>query len=157
MNNKIWALVRIALGLIFLWAFFDKVFGLGYATKSAGAWLNGGSPTTGFLSHATGPFASFFQSLAGSPIIDWLFMLALLALGLGLTLDIGRKLYGWGGALLMLLMWAAALPVENHPFIDQHIIYALVFIGFATTKCGVDWGFDSFGKRFAQESSTEVN
>jgi thiosulfate dehydrogenase (quinone) large subunit len=41
--------IRIGLGWIFLWAFLDKVFGLGYATTSAKSWLNGGSPTNGFL------------------------------------------------------------------------------------------------------------
>ena len=38
-------LLRLALGVEFLWAFFDKLFGLGYSTPSARAWLEGGSPT----------------------------------------------------------------------------------------------------------------
>ena len=42
-------LLRLALGVEFLWAFVDKLFGLGYSTPSARAWLNGGSPTKGFL------------------------------------------------------------------------------------------------------------
>jgi thiosulfate dehydrogenase [quinone] large subunit len=63
------------MGLIFLWAFFDKLLGLGFATKAENAWINGGSPTSGFLLHGTkGPFAEFFQSLAGIPTVDWLFM-----------------------------------------------------------------------------------
>ena len=44
------AVVRVAIGFVFLWAFIDKTFGLGYATPSAKAWINGGSPTKGFLS-----------------------------------------------------------------------------------------------------------
>ena len=40
---------RVLLGFEFLWAFLDKTFGLGYATPSARAWINGGSPTKGFL------------------------------------------------------------------------------------------------------------
>lgn len=40
---------RLALGWIFLWAFIDKMFGLGMATESKNAWINGGSPTKGFL------------------------------------------------------------------------------------------------------------
>lgn len=31
-----------------LWAFLDKTFGLGYSTRVAKAWVNGGSPTKGF-------------------------------------------------------------------------------------------------------------
>jgi len=75
-RRYVWAVLRIFIGLIFLWAFFDKTFGLGFATNLENAWINGGSPTTGFLAHATnGFFAPFFQSLAGSALVDWLFML----------------------------------------------------------------------------------
>src|SRR6476659_1466460 len=58
--------IRIALGFIFLWAFLDKVFGLGFATTSAKAWLNGGNPTRGFLSSSKGPFSGFFHGIAGT-------------------------------------------------------------------------------------------
>jgi len=146
MNSKIWALARIALGLIFLWAFLDKAFGLGFATKSTSAWIDGGSPTTGFLSHATGPLATYFQSLAGSPIIDWLFMLSLLGLGIALIIGVCMNLAGWGGSVLLILMWAASLPVENHPFIDQHIIYALVLIGLASGNIGNEWSLRTWWK-----------
>ncbi|HST84100.1 MAG TPA: hypothetical protein VLL08_20360, partial [Kineosporiaceae bacterium] len=57
------AALRIGLGWIFLWAFLDKLFGLGHETESKAAWINGGSPTNGFLSHATtGPFADLYQN-----------------------------------------------------------------------------------------------
>lgn len=35
---------RLALGWIFLWAFVDKMFGLGMATESKNAWINGVAP-----------------------------------------------------------------------------------------------------------------
>ena len=41
--------IRLALGWVFLWAFLDKLFGLGHATPAKRAWINGGSPTKGFL------------------------------------------------------------------------------------------------------------
>src|SRR3989344_3561195 len=79
------ALARIALGLIFFWAFIDKLFGLGFATKPENAWLAGGSPSTGFLSNAVhGPFAGLYNALSGVAIVDWLFMLGLLGLGVAL-------------------------------------------------------------------------
>jgi len=105
MENKeryIWAVLRIGMGWIFLWGFLDKLFGLGFATASEKAWLAGGSPTSGYLNFATsGPFAPLFQSLAGNPVVDWLFMLGLLLLGLALILGIGVKIAGYSGALLM--------------------------------------------------------
>ena len=71
------AILRIVAGFYFFWAFLDKTFGLGYSTPSAKAWINGGSPTTGFLgSRHVGPFASMYRSMAGNAFLDWLFMLA---------------------------------------------------------------------------------
>ena len=121
------ALARIMLGFVFLWAFLDKTFGLGFATESAKAWVNGGSPTTGFLQHGVNPespFAAVFNGLAGMAWVDWLFMLALLGIGLALVLGIGLRVAAVAGTILMVLMWAALLPLENNPVVDDHLIYA---------------------------------
>ena len=119
--------LRLVMGFVFLWAFFDKVFGLGFATTSDKAWINGGSPTTGFLAGAVkGPFAPIFHSLAGVAVVDWLFMLGLLFIGL--TLLLNRYVF-WGsvaGITMMVLMWLALLFPANNPLIDEHIVYALV-------------------------------
>jgi len=119
--------LRFVMSFIFLWAFVDKVFGLGFATTAEKAWINGASPTAGFLSFGThGPFASMFQSLVGMPVVDWLFMLGLLFVGMTLLLN---RYVMWGaaaGVVMMLLMWLAALPPENNPIVDDHIVYALV-------------------------------
>ena len=125
------AATRALLGTVFLWAFFDKLFGLGVATPAARAWLNGGSPTAGFLGAVDGPFAGFFNTIAGAAWADWLFMLGLLGIGTALLLGIAMRLAGWSGALLMGLMWAASLPLANHPLVDDHIIYAMILIVFA--------------------------
>jgi thiosulfate dehydrogenase (quinone) large subunit len=61
---------------MFLWAFLDKTFGLGYSTSSAHAWIHGGSPTKGFLASLNaGPFTTMFHHWAGQSWADWLFML----------------------------------------------------------------------------------
>src|SRR5215203_3884690 len=87
---KALAVLRVATGFVFLWAFLDKTFGLGYATPSAKAWINGGSPTKGFLSGvAVGPFESTFHAWAGTTWANWLFMIGLLAIGVALILGIG--------------------------------------------------------------------
>jgi len=71
--------IRICFGLIFLWAFFDKLFGLGFATKASKSWLLGTSPTYGFLAMGTkGPLALIYKAMAGSAVVDWIFMLGLL-------------------------------------------------------------------------------
>ena len=142
------ASVRIALSGVFLWAFFDKTFGLGYATARENAWINGGSPTTGFLTFATqGPFAEAFQALAGNALVDVLFMVGLLGIGAALLLGIGLRVAGVAGALMMLLMWAAALPPANNPVLDDHIVYALVLLALPLLHAGDTWGL---GRRWAQ-------
>ena len=119
-------LTRISLGLVFLWAFLDKTFGLGFATTSKDAWLEGGSPTSGFLEFgAVGPFKEVYNSIAGAAWADWLFMLGLLGIGVALTLGVFVNLAAATGGLLLLLMWTAVLPPENNPVMDDHIIYAL--------------------------------
>ncbi len=137
LTQYIWALLRLGMGWLFLWAFLDKLFGFGFATLPEQAWLNGGSPTTGFFQFATrGPFASAFQRLAGNSLVDWVFMLSLLLLGLTLILGIGVRIAGYGGAILVFLMYLALLPPENNPFLDDHIIYVLILLGLTTTKAG---------------------
>lgn len=119
-------LTRISLGWVFLWAFLDKTFGLGYATASEDAWIDGGSPTFGFLSFgADGPFKEAYNSIAGDAWADWLFMLGLLGIGVALMLGVFVNIAAASGALMLILMWTAVLPPENNPLIDDHIIYAL--------------------------------
>src|SRR3954464_13353622 len=103
--------LRLALGWIFLWAFLDKLFGLGHETAPAKAWINGGSPTTGFLSKGTaGPFKDVYAGFAGAAWADWLFMLGLAAIGTALILGIGLRVAAAAGGLLMVMMWSAVLP-----------------------------------------------
>jgi thiosulfate dehydrogenase [quinone] large subunit len=129
--------IRIALGWIFLWAFLDKTFGLGHETAEAKSWLNGGSPTKGFLgSAAEGPFAGFYHSIAGAGITDVLFMAALLGVGVALILGIGMRLAAGAGALLTVMMWTAVLPPASNPFLDDHLIYAAVLILLALLGAG---------------------
>ena len=132
-------LLRLALGVEFLWAFFDKTFGLGYATPSAKAWINGGSPTKGFLSGVdVGPLQGFFNSIAGAPVANWLFMLGLLGIGAALILGVGLRIAAASGTVLLLMMWLASWPMAStvagkptgstNPVIDDHIISALAII-----------------------------
>jgi thiosulfate dehydrogenase [quinone] large subunit len=129
--------IRLALGWVFLWAFLDKTFGLGHETVAAKSWLNGGSPTQGFLgSAAKGPFAGFYHSIAGAAVTDVLFMAALLGVGVALILGIGMRLAAGAGALLTVMMWTAVLPPASNPFMDDHLVYAAVLIVLALLGAG---------------------
>jgi thiosulfate dehydrogenase [quinone] large subunit len=143
-------LARISLGWVFLWAFLDKTFGLGYATESKDAWIDGGSPTFGFLSFgAAGPFKGVYNSIAGDAWADWLFMLGLLFIGVALVLGVFMNLAAAAGALLLVMMWTAVLPPENNPFMDDHLIYALTLGLLASLGAGRWFGL---GHRWEQTS-----
>ncbi|WP_457964218.1 hypothetical protein M1E17_22055 [Arthrobacter sp. D1-29] len=134
------AVVRILLGTVFLWAFLDKTFGLGFATLPQKAWIAGGSPTTGYLGSLDGAFSGTFQALAGAAIVDWAFMLGLLGLGTALVLGIALRTAAAGGTILLALMWLSSLPLKSNPVIDEHVIYAAVIIALAAVRAG-----DTFG------------
>ena len=141
-------LTRLSLGWIFLWAFLDKTFGLGFATERKDAWLEGGSPTFGFLSFGTkGPFKDAYGSIAGATWADWLFMLGLLGIGLGLVLGVMVRISAWSGAAMLVLMWTAVLPPENNPFVDDHIVYALVLLLLAELGAGRWLGLGGWWER----------
>ncbi len=147
LQDWIWVLLRLAMAWIMLWAFFDKVFGLGYATATGKSWLAGNSPTAGFLKMGTsGPLALLFQSMSGNPLVDWLFMLGLLGVGTALLLGMGMKIAGYSGALMMALIWMAGFPPQQNPFLDEHIVYILVFIGLSYSSAGEKWGLGKWWK-----------
>lgn len=150
--NRAVDVLRIALGFIFLWPFMDKLFGLGYSTPSARAWIHRGSPTKGFLGHVeVGPFQSAFRRIAGAPWADWLFMLGLLGIGVALIAGVALRLTAVAGTLLLVLMWAAEWPMaqftsageptgSTNPFLDYHLVFAAGLIVVAALGTASGWG-----------------
>ena len=134
------ALLRIAVGFIFLWSFVDKTFGLHYSTGPSRAWINAGTPAQSYLTGATTgkPLASFFESLA-MPAMDWLFMLGLLGIGLAFLLGIGTRLAAVAGVVMLGFMYAAVAPWvwgSLNPVVNEHLVYALVLILIPLTSAG---------------------
>ncbi|HVV19163.1 MAG TPA: DoxX family membrane protein [Pseudonocardiaceae bacterium] len=156
---QVLAVLRIVMGLTFLWAFLDKTFGWGYATTGNQAWTNGGSPTRGFLGHVeVGPMQATLRDWAGAGWANWLFMLALLGIGLALTLGIGMRIAAASATILLAFMWIAEWPLarfdstgaatsSTNPIIDYHFIYIVVVIALAVFAAGNTWGF---GRQWAK-------
>jgi len=157
-----WGLLRIAMGWVFLWAFLDKCFGLGFATGrdpetgaidfgSADAWINGGSPTEGFLSfglHTKEPFTSLYSDLAGQAWVDWIYMVSMAGIGILLILGVMTRLAAVAGIVWMVLFYtASAIWPENNPFLDDHIVYAIVLAGIAYVGAGRYLGLGGWWER----------
>jgi thiosulfate dehydrogenase (quinone) large subunit len=146
------AALRIGTGFMFLWAFLDKTFGWHYMTQPAKAWIHGGSPAKGFLSSvAAGPLTSTFHHMAGQAWADWMFMLALLGIGVALMLGIGLRAAAVAGVVLVTLMWLAVYPPAQHltggapsgsvnPFVDEHVMDALALIAVGVLGAGSRFG-----------------
>ncbi|WP_187438245.1 DoxX family membrane protein [Actinomadura decatromicini] len=133
------AVGRLLLGWLFLWAFLDKLFGLGKPTQDG--WLSGASPSKGFLSHADGPFKEMLHSMAGQVWVDSLFMFGLAGLGVALFLGVCLRIAAAGGTILLFMLWAASLWPETNPFMDEHWIYAALLISVAFADAGTTLGF----------------
>lgn len=147
------AVLRLATGFIFLWAFLDKTFGLGFSTPAERAWINGGTPSQGYLTGdaVVGPLAPLFAAIA-SPASDVLFMIGMLAIGLAVMIGIGLRVSAVVGTAIMVLMYLAEWPfganaASNNPLVDYHIIYALALIVIALTSAGDTWGAGLAWKR----------
>lgn len=147
------AVLRLATGFIFLWAFFDKTFGLGFSTPTERAWINGGTPSQGFLlgDSVVGPLKPFFAAIA-SPASDVLFMLGMIGIGVAVMLGIGLRVSAVAGTVILVLMYLAEWPFtanagSTNPAVDYHIIYALALIVVAALSAGDTWGVGGAWKR----------
>lgn len=154
------ATLRIAFGITFLWAFLDKAFALGFSTGhdqegnldrfGPAAWINGGSPTEGFLTFAVpegNPFKSFFNGMADSVFIEWIFMLGLLGIGVTLLLGVAMRFGTAAGAVMYTFMYAAVLPLENNPVVDSHLVGVIVMVVLALGAAGTTWGLGHWWNR----------
>lgn len=145
-GRRVLAVLRLATGFIFLWAFLDKTFGLGYSTPAERAWISGGTPSQGFLlgDAVVGPLKPVFASIA-SPASDVLFMLGMLGIGLAVMLGIGLRVSAVAGTVVLLLMYLAEWPIglgagSTNPIVNYHVIYALSLIVIAVLHAGDTWG-----------------
>lgn len=130
-------LLRVSLGWLFFYAGIAKV--LDPAWSSAG-----------YLANAK-TFPLFYASLLRPdflPAVDFLNEWGLTLIGVSLIFGVFVRLSSVFGILLMLLYYFPILsfPYPNpHSFIvDEHIIYALVFLLFAALKAGRVWGLDAW-------------
>jgi thiosulfate dehydrogenase [quinone] large subunit len=154
------ALLRISLGLVYLWGFTTQAFGVTYTnskTDSAGqttygwhftynankGWITSGfshSPTGQYVGNTHGPLAFIPKNLStGVDDIGW--MLAIGGLGIALTLGVFMNIAGVGGFLLNILLWFSTFPPSGNPIIDgTHTIYALVLLLLMLLHAGNKWG-----------------
>lgn len=134
-------LLRLAMGILFLMAAWSKL--------TTPDWT-----ASAYLAGATGPFATWFAALAGNPMVDALNMYGQLLIGLGLIVGLMvRPAAFFGGVLMVLYYFAHFSQNTARGFVDEHVIYFLVFLLLMSGGFGHVWGLDgAMGRQPALQS-----
>lgn len=130
-------LLRISIGSLFFCAGITKVLNPGW---SAAGYLNNAKTFVGFYHWLASPeiipFTNFFN--------EW----GLTLIGVALILGIFVRLSSVLGAGMMILYYFPILVFPkvgtNAYIIDEHIIYALVFLLLASMSAGRIWGLENW-------------
>ncbi|HLD96365.1 MAG TPA: DoxX family membrane protein [Patescibacteria group bacterium] len=132
-------LLRLALGWVFLYAGLTKV-------------LNPEWTAAGYLKGAK-TFTDLYQWFAADANIGWVSFLnqwGQVLIGTAMILGVGVRIASWGGALMMLLYYFPVLVFPkigaNSYLVDEHIIYALVFLVFGALGAQSTWGVSAWLK-----------
>ena len=158
------ALLRIAVGMIFLWAGLEKIIGtsgwtaagfLKFGTAGTLAWpFISGEPVEGTIYN---PTHDFWVGLAGNEtamtVINLLVMVGETAIGVALILGILTRFASLMGALMMLLFFFAAWDFA-YGIVNQHLTYMVVCLTIAGLGAGKYYGLDGMLARsgFAQRN-----
>jgi thiosulfate dehydrogenase [quinone] large subunit len=146
------AVLRVAVGIIFLTAGLEKI--LGAENWTAAGFLQGGTAGTLGWPWFTGepvegqvfnPTHDFWVGLAANEtamtIIDFLVPYGQLAIGIGLILGLFTRFSAAMGTLMMLLFFVAAWDFQ-FGIVNQHLTYALVTFVLGYLGTGNFYGLD---------------
>jgi thiosulfate dehydrogenase (quinone) large subunit len=148
------ALLRVVVGVIFLWAGLDKLFGSGDKPWSAAYFLskltNGtlGWPFVTAPAQGTvfNPTHDLWVNLASNAslmsIVDGLVVFGECAIGVALIFGILTRFAAAMGTLMMLLFFFAAWDFA-YGIVNQHLTYALVCATLVALGAGKYYGLDA--------------
>lgn len=104
--------------------------------------LNPSWTAAGFLNGSSGVFSAFFKALAGNALVDQLVVWGLMLIGLSLLLGAFVRLSSFFAVVMMILFYLPYFPPENG-FVEEHVVYAVVFALLMIFDSGKFFGFDS--------------
>jgi thiosulfate dehydrogenase (quinone) large subunit len=131
-------LLRLTMGWIFIWSGFDKLFN--------------DFSAAGFLTNATqGPLGGWFQDMGRNqtaldvinPLVVWGQIL------IGITITFGLFTRGglFWGAVMMMMFYLPQFPPATNPFMDEHLVYIVVFGLLGVLGAGRILGLDALVER----------
>lgn len=148
-KQRVVAVLRIAVGFIFLTAGIQKAFLSAEPWTAAGFLKFGtvgtpalGAPVEGVIYN---PTHEFWVGLAGNAglmsAVDFLVVFGQIAIGAALILGIATRFAALMGTLMMLLFFVSAWEFE-HGIVNQHLTYALITGTIGYLGAGRVWGID---------------
>ena len=145
------ALLRVMVGIIFLWAGIEKLTAaepftaagfLKFATAGTLGWpFVSGTPAEGTIFN---PTHDFWVGLAGSgfvPLINVLVVAGEIGIGVALILGLFTRFAGAMGTLMMLFFFFAAWDFA-YGVVNQHLAYALICATLTGLGAGRYYGLD---------------
>lgn len=145
------AVLRVVVGLLFLWAGLEKAIGAGLGTWTADGFLKFGTAgslgwpfVAGKVAEGTvfNPTHTFWTGLAGSPLIDWIVPLGEIGIGIGLVLGLFTRFSAAMGTLMMVLFFVAAWDFSLG-VINEQLILAVVTAFLGYIGAGNYYGLDA--------------
>lgn len=148
------ALLRVAVGIIFLWAGAEKIVGAGpegfdaagfleFGTAGSLAWPFVTEPVEGAIYNPTQPFwTALAANEAAMSVINVLVPFGQFGIGISLILGLLTRFGAIMGFLMMLFFFFAAWEFE-HGIVNQHLTYAVVCLALAGMGAGRYLGLDS--------------
>lgn len=132
--------LRLAVGWLYFYAGIVKVLETGWTAA-------------GYLKGSVGPFAGLFVSMAGNPLVDFLFKWGLVLIGLAIILGLLTRLAAFWGVVLTLLIYFTKFPPKLG-LVEEHIIYIAAFVVVAATGGGRVFGIDgtAFMRKLAEKA-----
>jgi thiosulfate dehydrogenase [quinone] large subunit len=138
--NTIIIILRIGMGWIFFYAGITKVFNPEWSAA--------------FYLKDAKTFSEFFQFLLQPdilPIVNFLNVWGLTLIGVSLILGIFVRISAPLGALMMILYYLPELHFpyagEHSMIVDDHIIYAIIFVMLAVSNAGTKFGLDKLFRK----------
>jgi thiosulfate dehydrogenase [quinone] large subunit len=127
-------LLRLAMGWIFVWSGFDKL---------VTDWTS-----AGFLVNSTsGPLQGWFMNLgtnsAAVDVINGLVISGQILIGLTLILGVFTRFSLFWAGVMIFMFYIAQFPPASNPFLDQHIVYIVVFFLLGALGAGRILGLDA--------------
>lgn len=128
-KNYVILALRLVMGWLMFYSGITKLFD---SSWTAAGFLNGGA----------GPFSSFFRAMASNALVDQLVVWGLTLIGLSLLLGAFARLSSFFAIAMMALFYLPYFPPERG-FVDEHVVYAVVFALLMAFDSGRFFGLDS--------------